>query len=201
MPVLSGNSLIEGQRVGSLTDASHPLSRIKPYLIKEVAGFRLAIVGITTPALSTWLPPEHLRGYEVLDPIDTLRLLLREVKAQKPDAIILAGHMGLIRIDDYANRIGAITHAFPEIAVCLGGHTHQNHSSDTINNVLYTQADHYGIYAGKVDLTFDRNSRRLLQAPRDYRPDGFQNRARPGRALADPGRSRCGGPDHGPTHR
>ena len=164
MPVLSGNSLIEGQPVGSLTDPSHPLFRIKPYLIKEVAGFRVAIVGITTPALTTWLPPENLRGFEVLDPIDTLRVLLREVKAQKPDAIILTGHMGLIRIDDNANRVGSITEMFPEIAVFIGGHTHQNHSSDIIHRTLYTQADHYGIYAGKIDLTFDVGSRRLLQS-------------------------------------
>ena len=164
MPVLSGNSFIEGQPVGTLTDASHPLSRIKPYLIKEVAGIRLAIVAITTPALTTWEPPEHLRGFEALDPIDTLRVLLPEVRAQKPDAIVLTGHMGLIRIDDNANRVGAITRTFPEIAVFLGGHTHQNHSSDIINRVLYTQADHFGLYAGKVDLTFDRASRRLLQS-------------------------------------
>jgi 2',3'-cyclic-nucleotide 2'-phosphodiesterase (5'-nucleotidase family) len=32
-----------------------------------------------------------------------------------------------------------------------------------IHNVLYTQADHYGIYAGKVDLTFDPVTRQLLK--------------------------------------
>jgi 2',3'-cyclic-nucleotide 2'-phosphodiesterase (5'-nucleotidase family) len=71
--------------------------------------------------------------------------------------------MGLTRRDDYANRIGALTQEFPQLAVCLGGHTHQNHPGETINGVLYTQADHFGIHAGKVDLTFDRATRRLLQ--------------------------------------
>jgi 2',3'-cyclic-nucleotide 2'-phosphodiesterase (5'-nucleotidase family) len=85
------------------------------------------------------------------------------VNAAKPDAIVLAGHMGLTRRDDYANRIGALTREFPHLVACIGGHTHQNHSSDMVNNVLYTQADHFGIYAGKVDLIFDRTSRRLLQ--------------------------------------
>ena len=132
-------------------------------MIKDVAGFRLAIISLTTPALSTWLPPEKLRGFEVLDPVETLRVLLREVSAQKPDAILLAGHMGLTRRDDYANRVGALTAEFPKLTAYLGGHTHQNHSSEIVNNVLYTQADHYGIYAGKVDLTFDRASRQLLR--------------------------------------
>ncbi len=162
MPTLSGNAIIEGKPVGSLGESAGPLNKIKPYLIKEVAGFRLAIIALTTPALSTWLPPEKLTGFEVLDPLETLRKLLPEVSAQKPDAIILAGHMGLTRRDDYANRVGALTREFPQLAACIGGHTHQNHSSEMVNNVLYTQADHFGIYAGKVDLVFDRASRRLL---------------------------------------
>ncbi len=159
MPVLSGNALLEGR---PFARATGPLARIRPWLIKEIAGLRLAILSATTPALSTWLPPENLGGFEALDPIEALRGLLREVADAKPDAILLAGHMGLTRIDDVANRVGALTREFPQLAVCIGGHTHQNHSSLQINNVLYTQADHFGIYAGKVDLTFDRSSRRLL---------------------------------------
>jgi 2',3'-cyclic-nucleotide 2'-phosphodiesterase (5'-nucleotidase family) len=89
--------------------------------------------------------------------------MLRDVAALGPDAILLAGHMGLKRRDDDANRIGALTREFPQLAVCLGGHTHQNHPGEIVNGVLYTQADHFGIYAGKVDLTFDRATRRLLR--------------------------------------
>jgi 2',3'-cyclic-nucleotide 2'-phosphodiesterase (5'-nucleotidase family) len=159
MPVLSGNARIEGKPLGVATG---PLAKICPWLIKEIAGIRLAVISATTPALTTWLPPENLAGFEVLDPIEALRPLLRQVAAAKPDAIVLAGHMGLTRIDDIANRVGALTREFPQLAVYLGGHTHQNHPSVTVNNVLYTQADHYGIYAGRVDLTFDRASRKLI---------------------------------------
>ena len=163
MPVLSGNSLIEGKAVGTLPESIGPLARLRPWLLKEVAGFRLAFIGLTTPALATWLPPENLQGFEALDPVEALRGLLRDVSALHPDAIVLTGHMGLTRRDDYANRVGALTREFPQLTAYIGGHTHQNHSSEVVNNVLYTQADHYGIYAGKVDLTFDRATRRLLQ--------------------------------------
>jgi 2',3'-cyclic-nucleotide 2'-phosphodiesterase (5'-nucleotidase family) len=162
MPVFSGNAMIEGKAVGAVDASAGELSRLRPYFLKDIAGVRLAVVTATTPALSTWLPPEYLRGLEMRDPVEALRGILQEVAAQKPDAILLAGHMGLIRSDDYANRIGAITREFPQLVACLGGHTHQNHSGDMVNGVLYTQADHYGIYAGKLDLTFDRSSRRLL---------------------------------------
>jgi len=164
MPVLSGNARVEGKPLGSATG---PLSKIRPWLVKEIAGIRLAVISATTPALTSWLPPENLAGFEVLDPIEALRPLLREIAAAKPDAIILAGHMGLTRVDDLANRVGVLTREFPQLTVCIGGHTHQNHPSLIVNNVLYTQADHYGIYAGRVDLTFDRASRKLVHRAAD----------------------------------
>jgi len=152
MPVLSGNARV----------SAGPLAKIRPWIVKEIAGIRLAVLSVTTPALASWLPPENLAGFEVLDPVEALRPLLKEITAARPDAIVLAGHMGLTRVDNFANRVGALTREFPQLAVCLGGHTHQNQPSVTVNNVLYTQADHYGIYAGRVDLTFDRASRKLL---------------------------------------
>jgi 2',3'-cyclic-nucleotide 2'-phosphodiesterase (5'-nucleotidase family) len=154
MPVASGNSRI--------TLGEGNVIQLRPYFIKEIAGFRLAFIGLTTPGLASWLPPEDRRGFAVLDPIEALQRLMPEVAAQKPDAVIVAGHMGLTRRDDFANRIGALTQAFPQLSVCIGGHTHQNHPGEISNGVLYTQADHFGIHAGKVELIFDRASRRLV---------------------------------------
>ncbi len=163
MPVLSGNALIAGRPAGSHDAATTgPLARIQPYLIKEVAGYRIAICSLTTPALTTWIPPEHLRDFEATDPAQALAAQLAEIAAHKPDAILLAGHMGLKRADDFANQVGKLTETFPQVVVCLGGHTHQDFPGTVINGVLYTQADHFGIHAGRIDLTFDRPSRRLL---------------------------------------
>ena len=188
MPVLSGKRCA-GQ--AAWRSAAGALGEMRPWLIKEIAGIRLAFVGLTTPALGTWLPPENLRGFEVLDPVETLRGFCAEVAAQKPDAIVLAGHMGLTRRDDFANRVGALTREFPQLAACLGGHTHQNHPGEMVNNVLYTQADHYGIHAGKVDLTFDRASRRLVHREAMTVPMDHQVAARPAGALSGAAGARC----------
>ena len=163
MPVLSANALIEGHPVGTNGESQNSFSRLKPYFLKEIAGFRLVFVGLTTPGLVSWLPPENLQGFEALDPIESLRKLLPEIATLEPDAILLTGHMGLTRRDDYANQVGALTREFPQVVAYIGGHTHQNHSNELVNNILYTQADHFGIHVGKVDLTFDRGTRRLLK--------------------------------------
>jgi 2',3'-cyclic-nucleotide 2'-phosphodiesterase/3'-nucleotidase len=62
MPVLAGNAMVAGKPVGTLGESAGPLARLRPWLLKEVAGFRLAIISLTTPALATWLPPEKWRG-------------------------------------------------------------------------------------------------------------------------------------------
>ena len=51
---------------------------------------------------------------------------------------------------------------FPEAAVFIAGHTHQAIPSRLTNGALFTQADHFGIHVGRVDLLFDRNSKKLL---------------------------------------
>jgi 2',3'-cyclic-nucleotide 2'-phosphodiesterase (5'-nucleotidase family) len=64
--------------------------------------------------------------------------------------------------DDFANTVMALTSEFPETAIFIAGHTHQIIPSRITNGVLFTQADHFGIHVGRVDLLFDRNSKKLL---------------------------------------
>jgi 2',3'-cyclic-nucleotide 2'-phosphodiesterase (5'-nucleotidase family) len=64
--------------------------------------------------------------------------------------------------DDFANNVMSLTSEFPEAAVFIAGHTHQAIPSRMTNGVLLTQADHFGIHVGRVDLVFDRASKKLL---------------------------------------
>src|SRR5712672_322145 len=49
MPVLGANIALGDHRAGEfVADSSHPFARIRPYLLKEVEGIRIAIIGITT---------------------------------------------------------------------------------------------------------------------------------------------------------
>ena len=49
MPVLAANTILEGKSAGEFVDAKHPLAKIQPFILKEIAGIKLAIIGITTP--------------------------------------------------------------------------------------------------------------------------------------------------------
>ena len=165
MPVLCANSTLDGKPAGALDDASSPLSRVQPYIIKEVAGFKIGVIGVTTPGMPYWFHESLYNGFEFLDPIEPVRKALREMRALQTDAIVIAGHMGLRRGgDDFANRTESLTKEFPEIVAFIGGHTHQDVPYETVNGVPFTQANYFGIHLGRLDITFDKESRRMKWA-------------------------------------
>jgi len=165
MPVLAANTLLEGKAAGDFGEARHPFAKIQPFLCKEIAGIKIAIIGLTTPGMPFWFPPRFIAGMEFQNPVEPVRRAMRRVTSLGANAIVLAGHMGLkdrTGGDDFANQVMTLTSEFPETAVFIAGHTHQDIPSRLANNVLVSQADHFGIHVGRVDLLFDRNSRRLL---------------------------------------
>ena len=165
MPVLAANTVLNGKLAGASSDSQHPFARIQPFIVKEIAGIKLAIIGVTTPGMPFWLGPEFTRGIEFQNPVEPVRRAIRMAKGEGADVIVISGHMGLkMRTggDDFANTVMALTSEFPEAAVFIAGHTHQAIPSRLTNGVLFTQADHFGIHVGRVDLLFDRNSKKLL---------------------------------------
>src|SRR6266705_2221788 len=165
MPVLAANMLMEQKPAGQFPDANHPFAKIQPFILKEIAGIKLAIVGVTTPGMAFWLWPEFTRGLDFRHPVEPVRRAIARAKNDGADAIVLTGHMGLKTRtggDDFANTVMALTSEFPEAAVFIAGHTHQAIPSRLTNGALFTQADHFGIHVGRVDLLFDRNSKKLL---------------------------------------
>jgi 2',3'-cyclic-nucleotide 2'-phosphodiesterase/3'-nucleotidase len=165
MPVIAANTLLEGKLAGEFPDAKHPFARIRPFILKEIAGIKLAIIGITTPGMSYWLPREFTKGIEFQHPVEPVRRAIAQAKGEGADAIVLTGHMGLkprTGGDDFANSVTALTSEFPNVPVFIAGHTHQIIPSRLANGVLFTQAGHFGIHVGRVDLQFHRRSKKLL---------------------------------------
>ena len=163
-PVLTANIELAGKPAGSQADTGEPLSKIAPSMIREIAGFKIGLIGITTPGLSYWLPPDLTRGIEALDPAPITSAAADELRAHGADAVIVAGHMGSkYGNDDFANRVDdVLTTSVGKIDAYIAGHTHRDHPSMRIQRALYTQAGYFGIYLGRLDLTFDRETRKLV---------------------------------------
>jgi len=140
------------------------LPNIKPYVIREVDGIRIAIVGLVTPGIPRWSRPHLLDGAMFQSSVESLARILPMVKAEKPDVLIVAVHQGYKhRGDDFANQIQAIGTSFPEIDVLLGGHSHTPVEDMRIGPVLFSQAGYHGIWLGRVALTYDTVSKSVVE--------------------------------------
>jgi 2',3'-cyclic-nucleotide 2'-phosphodiesterase/3'-nucleotidase len=119
MPVLGANMLVEGKLAGAFADVKHPLAKIQPFILKEISGIKIAIIGVTTPGMPFWLWPEFTRGLDFRHPVEPVRRAIVSAKSAGADAIVLTGHMGLKTRtggDDFANTVVALTSEFPEVA-------------------------------------------------------------------------------------
>ncbi|MFM9059923.1 MAG: bifunctional metallophosphatase/5'-nucleotidase [Planctomycetaceae bacterium] len=159
-PVLAANLARGDATPGGFAGA---WGRVRPWLVKEVGGFRIGLVGLITPGLPAWLSPETLGGTEATDPLASLARSVAEVRAERCDAVVVMGHMGWRFEDDYANPVRQLLReAGRDVDVYLAGHSHQNQPLWTLHDVVCSQASYHGIHCGRVDLTFDLDSRKLV---------------------------------------
>src|SRR2546423_41212 len=135
----------------------------RPYIIKEVAGVRIGILGLTTPGIPNWDNPPNYAGLEFHEPVSEARKwvpILRE--QEKVDVVVIAMHMGLgedLRTGEvspgqvpHENEAISIAKEVPGIDVIFMGHTHREVPSVYINGVLLTQANYWGRHLARTDL-------------------------------------------------
>ena len=83
MAVLACNAQVGGKWTNTLKDKSNPLAKISPYIIKEVAGFRIGVIGTVTPGLPAWLHSSLLREFSAADPLGSVKFAIRKLKEEK----------------------------------------------------------------------------------------------------------------------
>ncbi len=130
---------------------------ISPFMLKEVAGARVIVVGLANPATPLWNRPRLLGGLTFEKSLPALRRIMPAVRAQHPDVLVLVAHQGWRKWgDDAANEINAIARAFPEIDVIFGGHTHTPIEGRDLRGAIYIQPGAHGLWLAKVGLQVDR---------------------------------------------
>ena len=68
----------------------------KPYIVKEVAGVKIGILGLTTPGVPNWDNPPNYAGLEFHEPVAEARKWVPILRNQeKVDVVVIAMHMGL----------------------------------------------------------------------------------------------------------
>lgn len=141
--------------------------RFEPYVIKNVAGVRVAIVGLTTPGIPRWEVPAHYRGYRFRDIVATAQKYVPLVR-RKADVVVLAVHAGLDR--DLAtgerrpneipgeNVVWEVAEGVPGVDAIVFGHTHQELPEKLVNGVLLVQPKNWAQSLGEIDFVLERDA-------------------------------------------
>jgi 2',3'-cyclic-nucleotide 2'-phosphodiesterase/3'-nucleotidase len=154
--------------LSSNTVSSGPLPPFAPWVLRTVAGVKVAIVGVTTGAVPQWEKPEQIRGLEFLPPEEGVRRALEALVPEKPDLIVAAVHAGLDRDprtgatrpgeSPKENRVLQIAEQFPQLALVLYGHSHQREEGRRVGGVLLVQPRNGAAEVARVDLTLARDA-------------------------------------------
>lgn len=121
-----------------------------PYLVKEINGIKLGILGFTDPDVPVRQPPSFSYGFkyqgdEVLQGyIDKLK------EIEKVDVVVLLTHIGLPKAVHLAGKL-------KDVDILLSSDTHERtYRPITVNNTWVVEPGAFGSFLGKLDLEITR---------------------------------------------
>lgn len=129
----------------------------KPYVIKEVNGVKIGIIGLTAFELPELIVPKNLNASRMLDADSVTLAGITALKEAECDMIMLLTHIG----EDVDKKMAEKFYA--DVDVIVGGHSHTPlHKPVVQNGVVIVQAGSLGRYLGKLDLKIDTENDTVL---------------------------------------
>ncbi len=126
------------------------------YIVKTVAGVKVAVVGITTPLIPQWEEPAHYAGMRFLPGDEAAARVVAQLRArERPDIVVAAIHAGLGG-DERENMVARIATQVAGIDAIVFGHSHQQVEDKRIGEVLLMQPRNWGISLGRIDFELER---------------------------------------------
>lgn len=156
-PILGAN-IVNG-KTGKVMDGA------KPYIIKDVKGVKVGIVGLDTQSTEKMISKENLGGLTFKDPVETLKKYIPEMKKKGADLLVVVTHLGFDEDKKLANEFK------DESLVIVGGHTHTILSKGHREaNSIIVQAGSQSRFVGNLELEWDPNSKKVIESRAELIP-------------------------------
>lgn len=146
---------------------------IKPYIIKEYNGEKVAFIGITVYDSAY----KNIKGVKITNPYTALSNIIKKLKNDGINKIVLISHTGIEEDKLIAEKIS-------DIDIITGGHSHTiqgdfsklNISSsekdypliNKKNNTYIVTAGHHGLILGNITLYFNKNGK-VINSKNQYK--------------------------------
>ncbi len=141
-----------------------------PYAIREIAGVKIAFVGMTLKDTPSVTVASNVQGLEFESEAQTVNALVPELKNKGAAAIVVLLHQGGGQATGgtYDTCVGlsgdllpVLQGLDPAIDVVASAHTHQAYDC-TIDGRLVTSAASFGRIVTKIDLTIDARANKVV---------------------------------------
>lgn len=142
----------------------------EPYTIITRKGIKIAVLGLITPAVPTWLPEKLYSGIEFTDMVVTARKWMPQILDQKPDLIIGLFHSGWDSYnEDYRepgklleNGTAAVAYNVPGFDVIFCGHDHRVANEKFVNKegdtILILNGGSRSVNLAQADISFTKKN-------------------------------------------
>lgn len=122
------------------------LSNIQPFIIKEISGLKVAIIGLVTEETPVTTHPKNVKDLTFSSAIDTAKKIIGDLD-NTVDVVIVLSHLGLSADIQLARAVHGID-------VIVGGHSHTRIEKPMkIDETLIVQSWEHGKTLGILDLT------------------------------------------------
>lgn len=124
----------------------------------ERAGLKIAVIGMTLPNMHDDIRfADELRAHSG-GIIDDIAAVMPEIRAAKPDLIVLAMHS-----PQYGAGFSVydVTKNFPEISVIIGAHSHKAVPGEKVGSAWYAQVGAHARELGRIEVQYDPETRRV----------------------------------------
>ncbi|HET6329599.1 MAG TPA: metallophosphoesterase [Holophagaceae bacterium] len=132
--------------------------RVSPYLIRQVGGVRVGVLGATV-AFNGLVLPENHKGVEWLDPIAALTPLVKRLREEEHcDLIVLTSHLGIRGENNRAGNL-EVAAQVPGIHAIISGHTHIFMEEpavvkNALGETIVFEVGYGGTELGRLDFSF-----------------------------------------------
>lgn len=127
------------------------------YVIKEIQGIKIAIIGMVTPNIVRW-DSQNLKDYTVTDPVEETKKIIRSI-GDEVDIIIAAAHMG--EHNEYGvenSGVYDLADACPEIDLIIAAHEHKKIFDIRRNGVLIVENANEGKSVAQITFTVEKTA-------------------------------------------
>lgn len=136
-----------------------------PYVVQEVSGIQIGLIGLTTQSTPETTKPDHVESFDFISLKEALIQVVPQAQADGAEILIVVGHIcpdEMVWLAPTAAELG--------IALIGGGHCHQI-VTETVNNVTLVEAGAYLQGYVRVDIVFDRINRTVADVEARYHPN------------------------------